>query len=209
MTLDDLIRDFPSLHRVDGVPVFWGISGASMQRIHDLITPESRTVETGAGFSTLGFALKGCRHTAICPDPELFDNIRGFCREHDLPVDQLDCVVSPSQDWLPRFEETIDLAFIDGDHAFPLPMIDYYYLARRLRVGGVMVVDDTHLWTGEVLAQHMASDSDWAFMEELDGRTAFFRRVAPWRDKGFGAQPFVVLNSRGLRGGDWMAPFKL
>ncbi|MCP5433734.1 MAG: class I SAM-dependent methyltransferase [Alphaproteobacteria bacterium] len=199
VSLDEVIRNYPSLHRLpDGTPRFLGISGAAFKHIFELLHEGTQTAETGAGFSSLAFILKGTNHTAICPDTYLEKNIRDWCDLHRVDHSRFTYYCAKSQDVLPELDGELDLAFVDGDHAFPIPMIDYYYLARRLKPGGHMIIDDTQIWTGEVISKHLALDRNWEFIHEYDEKTSIFRLNAPFEDKGFGAQPFVLANSRRL-----------
>lgn len=202
--LDEILLDHPSFHRQeDGSPWFLGISDQNLKFMASLLRPGMRTVETGAGFSTLAFIATRCNHTAICPE-ESFENqrierrIRDFCREHNLDTSSFLFLNARSQDVLPNLNTECDFVFIDGDHAFPIPIIDFYYLARRLKVGGVLAIDDTNIWTGDVVAKHLMLDSDWEFICEQDAKTAYFRLLAPFTDKGFSSQTYVVANSRSM-----------
>ena len=56
----------------------------------------------------------------------------------------------PSHLELPRLlarGEEIDFAFIDGSHAFDCAFLDFFYVDRLLRVGGVVAFDDAN-WPG-------------------------------------------------------------
>jgi hypothetical protein len=80
---------------------------------------------------------------------------------------------------------------IDGSHAFPHVFIDYFYSARSLRVGGTIVVDDVHLWTGNVLRDFLNSEPEWAMVEQWDGRTVAFRKLAELQPRDWFDQPYV------------------
>ena len=66
----------------------------------------------------------------------------------------------PSFRALPELERSgqrIDFAFIDGWHTFDYAMLDFFYVDRLLKVGGLLVLDDTiypALWK---LARYIAS----------------------------------------------------
>jgi predicted O-methyltransferase YrrM len=56
----------------------------------------------------------------------------------------------PSHLELPRLlsrGERIDFAFIDGSHAFDCAFLDFFYIDRLLRVGGIVAFDDAN-WPG-------------------------------------------------------------
>ena len=199
VSFDKIIANYPSFHRDEkGEPWFLGVSGDTLKVLASFIKPGMRTVETGAGFSSLAFIIKGSQHTAICPDDYLEKNIREWCDKWKINHSRFTYKMAKSQDVVPFMTEDLDFVFIDGEHAFPLPQIDFYYLARRLKVGGHLAIDDTNLWTGAILVQNLRCDKDWVFVSEHGGKTAIFRRLTPFRDHGLGDQPFVIANSLGL-----------
>jgi hypothetical protein len=88
---------------------------------------------------------------------------------------------------------------IDGQHAFPTPFIDWYYTADKLRVGGILIIDDTQLWTGQVLKQFLLEEAEWSLIEEFSARTVIFRKEKDYsHEKWWGQQPYVVRKSRRL-----------
>lgn len=199
ISFDKIIANYPSFHRdAKGEPWFLGVSGDTLKTFAGYIQPGMRTIETGAGFSSLAFILNGAHHTAICPDDYLEKNMRTWCDEWKIDHSRFTYLTAMSQDVVPGLTEQFDFVFIDGEHAFPMPQIDFYYLARRLKVGGHMAIDDTNIWTGAILVQHLRLDKSWKLVQELDGKTAVFQLLEPFRDKGLWGQPFVLANSRGL-----------
>jgi hypothetical protein len=207
MDLESLLTDPPKLHRErGGAVVSWGVSPDLIRELDRRLSPGARTLETGAGLSTLFFALKGAQHIAVAPDAALMDRIRQWCAGHGIPADGLRLLAEPSERCLPALEcEPLDLALIDGRHGFPAPFIDWYYIEPHLKIGGALVVDDTQLWTGAVLRDFLRSDSAWEDLGEWSGKTSLFRKVAngsagrEWVD-----QRYVVTRSRRLqRGARW------
>jgi predicted O-methyltransferase YrrM len=57
----------------------------------------------------------------------------------------VDFIELPSYQALPQMERSgqkIDFAFIDGWHTFDYSLIDFFYIDKMLRVGGIVVFDD-------------------------------------------------------------------
>ena len=81
--------------------------------------------------------------------------------------------------------------FIDGAHSFPYPSVDWCYLSRRLRVGGLLLLDDVPIPAVAVVYDAMASDPAWEKLEVADGRAVLFRKLAQepdgdyWRVQAF------------------------
>jgi hypothetical protein len=196
-TLDELIATPPSLHRHgDGRKSNWGVSEPVLRFIAEYTGPGSKTIETGAGLSTLAFVLSGAEHHAVFPEPYLVETISGFLDEKQLNGSKLHLHNAPSQEMLPGFTESgFDMALIDGEHAFPIPFLDWYYIARRMKVGGLLIIDDTQIWTGLVLKTFLTMEPEWRLVKDIYG-TAMFRMEAPWVEKWWARQAYTVFHSQ-------------
>jgi hypothetical protein len=91
--------------------------------------------------------------------------------------------------------EDLDVVFIDGGHGFPVPAVDWIYLAPRLKVGGRMLIDDIDLWTGAMLVDVMRREPGWRVDAILRGRTAVITKTAPFVAREWTDQPTVVAKS--------------
>ncbi len=101
--------------------------------IDEHVTAESRTLETGAGVTTVLFAMKGCRHTCIVPFPDEVERIKAFCTEQGISHDRVTFVTERSEFALPHLRpEPLDLVLIDGAHGFPTPLIELIGTLRRI-----------------------------------------------------------------------------
>lgn len=195
-----LLADPPLLH-VDpatGERVAWHCDTAVLRRLAALLPPDATTMETGAGLSTLWFAAHGCRHTAIAPDAALMERIDSTGRELGIDMAPVTLVAARSEVWLPHApRHELDLFLIDGRHGFPSPMVDWFFGAERLKIGGHIAVDDTQLLACRILADFLHTDRHWGDAEEV-GRTAIFRKLDHGiHDDEWGAQPLQR---------DWRAP---
>ena len=93
---------------------------------------------------------------------------------------------------LPTLEPgPLDLVLVDGSHSFPQVFVDWFYVATALRVGGHLLVDDVHVWTGRVLRDFLQAEPEWSLVREIHGRTAILRKVAEVDpDKLWTQQPY-------------------
>jgi predicted O-methyltransferase YrrM len=193
LTLRDLIEQPPLIH--NNRSITWGIRPALAQLLDEAIGPRSVTLETGAGLSTLVILRKRPRqHTAVQPVPDEFAVILQFAERHQLDIHTFLPIVARSQDWLPRAElPDLDFVLVDGAHAFPVPFIDWYYGAEKLKVGGLMAVDDTHLVTGTILADFMDVDPRWepVVRDDASHFAVYRKRVHPVHDDDWTRQPYV------------------
>ncbi len=121
--------------------------------VADLKAQNTLEVGLAYGFSALSIceglaAQKEARHIAIDP----FQNARphwGGIGLHNLKragfADRIEFHEGPSFRILPQLEAAgrkLDFAFIDGLHNFDYTLVDFFYIHRLLRVGGVVAFDD-------------------------------------------------------------------
>ncbi len=196
MDLNQILQDLPQIH----------LQGKTTWRLDDRVTafldknlrPDWTTLETGAGLSTLLFAIKKTSHTCVVPAQDEVDRLREYCANKKISLQNVDFVLDRSERALPALAlKPLDLVLIDGRHAFPTPCIDWFYTAPLLKVGGRMLVDDTHLWTGWILSEFLKAEPDWELEKDFAGRAALFvKRETGGENKWWGEQPYVVAQSR-------------
>lgn len=195
MNVSELLSFHPQLHQDEhGEPISWAIGDDVLRFIADHAVEGSRTMETGAGMSTIVFSHSRCSHTAIAPSFDEFEKIRTFCREYGIDLGQTTFIEGFSETTLPQLIDTkdLDLFLVDGRHAFPSPYIDWYYGARMLRVGGLMVVDDTQLLTGAVLRDFMAEDGFWDPIVDFSKTTVFRKKRDGFECVEWDQQPYLM-----------------
>ena len=82
----------------------WGVQPAFGRFLFDAIHPNMQTLETGAGISTLIFAIGGAKHTAIAPWQDEMDAIRDYAAASGIDMSHINLVASPSQKILPTLD---------------------------------------------------------------------------------------------------------
>jgi hypothetical protein len=175
----------------------WKLSDEELLFISKHIGEGSKTLETGAGCSTVLFTLMGARHTCIVPDKPLTERIVAYCQQKGIPTSKLNFIVDVSEKALPSLaEREFDLALIDGRHGFPQPFLDWYYMAEALKVGGYVVIDDLHVWVCETLMNLLLAEKDWKLAHESLGGCAFEKLGNGTQNNDYENQPFVARHSR-------------
>lgn len=141
----------------------WGATEWLLRAIQDLGQGASQTLETGCGRSTVLFASTSQRHFCIGPREQEFARVRLYCESLGIDPEKITFLCGKSEDLLPglTIEGKLDLVLIDGAHAFPFPMIDWYYASRWLRVGGHVIVDDAWLPAVADLVQFLNTEPSW------------------------------------------------
>jgi hypothetical protein len=173
----------------------WGLEPEILEWILKRVAPDSNTLETGCGYSTVVFSILGTKHVTISPFIEEHQAIQNWCNRKQISTERVDFIARNSQDAIVAMQDGVplDLVLIDGDHAFPAPFIDWYYTAERVRPGGYVIVDDTHLITGTILRDFLKMERGrWDLITEM-GKTSIFVKVTAKpvvRGLGFGFQRF-------------------
>ena len=140
-----------------------------------MISPGMCTLETGCGYSTVMFAGAGTNHLVITPfEPEI-ERVRRFCLEHKLDTTHCHFLVGRSEYVLPTLDKSLllDLVFIDGAHAYPFPILDWYYAQTRLRRGGMLILDDVAIPSVRVLFDFLCKDANWKLTRMVKGDPIF------------------------------------
>ncbi len=144
-SIEKLISERPHFHVwPDGKPANWSVAPDVLRFIRASLKPSMRTLETGAGQTTLAFAIAGTHHVCITPDVTQADRIRGYFNEHAIKDtvtfihDSSDIALASGQ----GIPDILDFVLIDGAHRFPFPILDWHFTERKVPVGGIMAVDD-------------------------------------------------------------------
>ena len=177
MSLTDELRNAPpNLH---GRQEFWGLAWEALYFIERTVKPGMATLETGAGASTIVFAARGAHHETVTPSAEEADRILAQCDRRGISTENLTFRIGSSadvlRDWGPR---PLDLALIDGAHAFPYPTLDWWFLAPHLKIGGLMVLDDAYMPPVAAVVDHVRASNAWRLEEPVSFRTAVARKLA-------------------------------
>lgn len=134
------------------------------------------TAETGCGGSTILLSHLSSRHTAFAWEGD-DRTISDLKRRGDLAAQRVDFVEGETKRTLPAycFPGTLDLILLDGPHAYPLPQVEFEFLFPHLDTGGWLVIDDLQIPSVHELFRFLRSSGE-VELEEVVGRTAFFRR---------------------------------
>jgi hypothetical protein len=209
--LKRLLVDPPKLHRPrdfnpaddpaaeDGL-VNWGIQESFLELLTGMVTPDSLTLETGSGLSTVCFAIIGSEHICVSPIQKEHNRIRDYCSRHQISTERIRFIPMKSPAVLPSLDlggHKLDFALIDGSHTFPEPIIDYYYINEHLKVGGLLAIDDLAISSVGILHKFLITEPayeqvriDWWY----GLKTGIYRKVGKtdyprgWSDQRFNSR---------------------
>jgi hypothetical protein len=171
----------------------WGVCNDVAFFIYDSIKENAKTLEIGAGISTFAFALRNCYHTAITPHDTEITAIRDYASSKSINLERVSFVAKSSEEYLPTVDITeLEFVLIDGKHAFPWPIIDWFYTADRLKKGGVMMLDDLPLKSVRLLSDFLITDKErWSVVKKISHQAiAFQKLVESVHDVSWVTQPF-------------------
>ena len=170
----------------------YGVGAEVIHFIEDSVDSSSCTLETGAGISTLAFAIQGAKHVSITPNKSETELILEYARTKQINMDNVRFVTETSDKFLPQTDISgLDLVFLDGKHAFPWPILDWFYTADRLREGGIMILDDAQMKSVGVLSDFMRKDPRWSQTRSFGKKTLAFRKEQPIvHDVAWHMQPY-------------------
>lgn len=122
-------------------------------------------------------------HTAIDPFETSRYRSTGLLNVQRAGLDnRLRFFPAPSCEVLPRLvaaNERFDLAFVDGRHHLDYALVDFFYIDKLLKVGGVIVFDDLWLPAIRQVISFILRNRSFALKRlQSDLRRPFWRRIA-------------------------------
>jgi hypothetical protein len=196
-----LLRERPRLHDFagQGELVEGGLSAPMAHRLVAGIREFHNPVvlETGAGLSTLLFCCLAPRRViSMEPNAQLWERIFDEAERRSISTAVLRDIRERSEVALPPLAasgETIDVAFIDGDHGWPSVFVDFCYANIMLRKGGLLFLDDVHLYSVRQLVLLLLQEAEFEYAGTTQKLAVFRKRT----DERFlsSSQPFIRANT--------------
>lgn len=166
----------PGLHA--GGAEYWGLAWAALEWLEREVRPGMATLETGSGSSTLVFAAGGADHEAVTPAADEEERFRAECERRGIDDSRVVFHIGLSHEVLTALEpRPLDLALIDGAHGFPYPILDWWFLASRLKVGGRLLVDDAYMPPVAALVDALRAQPHWEVEGAVGYRTVIVRKL--------------------------------
>lgn len=166
--IERLIRDNPKLHfyseeqvqkekeqaakfgyHIKPGETSWAVHPDILRSMEEWVNRDSFTIETGCGQTTVAFSALARQHICITLDKRSCRAVEAYMDRAGLPRDNIFFIEESSETALPKLSvvEKLDFAYIDGCHGYPFPALDWHFIDKHLKVGGIMAFDNTEIPT--------------------------------------------------------------
>jgi predicted O-methyltransferase YrrM len=182
--LEEILRK-GEVRSAEGTPIklhsaITAAEGAFLQQLIAQKRPEV-SLEIGLAFGVSALFIceglskaGGKRHIVIDPSQESGWHGIGLRHLREAGFEPLiEFYQQESQSALPNLVAEgvrIDFAFIDGWHTFDHVLVDFFYIDRLLRVGGVVAFDDASWPAIHRVCRYIATNRQYRFCGEVGGR---------------------------------------
>ncbi len=174
--------------RGEPTPLRWAVSldeGMFLQQTIATLKPQV-ALEVGLAFGVSALficealeEIPGGRLIAI--DPFQFEEWEGIGMANLKKAgyaSMVELINKTSQAALPQLVDRglrIDFAFIDGLHTFDHALVDFFYIDQLLRIGGVVIFDDTNFKSIRKVARFIATNRSYSVYGFQSNRPTMFR----------------------------------
>jgi predicted O-methyltransferase YrrM len=210
--IERLLRDLPKLHYLSeeaaqwlcehgtpaiAGPISWAVPPQVIRYLALAVEPGDLTVETGSGQSTVAFAILGAHHTCITVDEYCVDATRKYLDTIGVPPDKVTFLLGSSDAILPALQvsERFDFAYIDGEHGYPFPALDWHYIDPHLKVGGIMGFDNAEVPSVSNHCEFLELNRTYRMVQNISEPVlgtygAYFYEKLTDQDRGSGSQQY-------------------
>lgn len=162
----------------------WAVGSAVLRWIANYVGPEMLTVETGAGHTTVVLAALAGHHYCHTVAETEARRIGEYLDRLGVSRDRVTFTIGSTDQTLPRLAPAapLDFAYIDGCHGYPFPALDWHYIDRHLKVGGVIGMDNVELRPVREHCRFLEEDGCYELVEGLGDEASgaivrFYRKV--------------------------------
>jgi predicted O-methyltransferase YrrM len=124
----------------------FSVGARTLEKIAGMIGPDDVTIETGAGYTTVVCATLARHHYCVTAFQREADRISDYLAAGGVPPGKVSFFIGSSDRTLPALNVgPVDFVYVDGCHGYPYPMLDWHYLDKLLKVGGILGMDNAEL----------------------------------------------------------------
>jgi hypothetical protein len=167
------------------------------------------SVETGCGKSTVLFSNLSPSHSVFAVDDTSGDrsSVSFVVNCPFYRPDTTTFVLGPTQRTLPvhHFSRSIDIALLDGPHAYPFPDLEYFFIYPFLAAGALLIIDDLHIPSIFRMFEIIREDEMFTPLH-VEDHTGFLRRTNSatfpptgdaWNLQAYNSKRFPLSHSSG------------
>lgn len=138
--------------------------------------PGDKTVQLGRSEFGADLLRSGTFHEMIAPVSDV-EAMQVTCENRAISADRLRSFNAA------RPNARVDLALIGSDLSFPMLAGNWRRIAGRLKLGGLLILQDADSDSGARLADALMTDKTWSLEEMIGGNVAVFRKISPHCDE--------------------------
>lgn len=161
------------------------------------------SLETGGGNSTLIFGQQSKKHYSINPDKTACKLIKQFLDDHSIKSD-ITFIEQSSEYALPSInsviqEESVNICLIDGNHSFPAPIIDWFYINPLLKKDAILIIDDYKIKAVDMLVTFLQEDDSYSYIKHLGDAVIFKKKndiEMGWLNQKMNRTSLIVFKER-------------
>jgi hypothetical protein len=185
--IERLLRELPKLHHIsedqarwmtehgwpsEAGPFSWAVPPQIIRYFAATVKPDDLTIETGAGHSTVALAALAKHHICITVDEYSVGAIQRYLDEVGIPREKVTFIVESSDTALPRMmlTEKLDFAYIDGQHGYPFAALDWHFIDRLMKVGGIVGFDNAEIPSVHNHCEFLDLNRTYRLVENISGR---------------------------------------
>ena len=156
---------------------YWGLAWPALEWLENELREDMSTLETGSGASTIVSPQPGRtrrRHTG-----DARRRVSARVSSFGVSSERVSFEIGFSHEVLPRLpQRVLDVVLLDGAHGFPYPVLDWWYVAAQVRVGGCILLDDAYMPPVAVIVDHARASKAWDVECAVGYRTVVVRKLA-------------------------------
>jgi predicted O-methyltransferase YrrM len=169
------------------------VSPEVLSWIADRVTGGMTTLETGSGYTTVLFAALAGHHYSCTASDREAGKIADYLKQMGISKDQVTFVLGSTDRTLPtlKLDSKVDFAYVDGCHGYPFPALDWHYIDKLLKVGGVIGMDNAELRPVREHCEFLHENGAYELVAEVwEGYFVRFYRKLMDQDREWIDQPY-------------------
>ena len=160
----------------------WAVGPYALNWIADRLSPEMTTIETGAGHTTVLFAAMVNHHYCCTASQLECERIKDYLKRIGVPESKVTFVIGSTDETLPKLDAALkfDFAYIDGCHGYPYPALEWHFIDKHIKPGGLIGLDNAELRSVREHCEFLEENGAYepaGFISELGVFIRFYKKL--------------------------------